>query len=117
MRRTTFALAAAFALGTPVAYAQCGPEHTHAHGAQSPCGQKIARAETGYRASGTVKKVDAAAQSVTIAHEPVRQLNWPGMTMAFKVKDAALLEKLKPGAQIDFTFVAEAGRYVITSAK
>lgn len=53
----------------------------------------------------TVKKVDPATGKVTLTHGPLKNLGMPAMTMAFKVKDAAVLAKLKAGDKI--RFVAE----------
>ena len=52
--------------------------------------------------TGVVKKIDAKSGSVTIAHDPIKALNWPAMTMPFKVADKALLAKMKVGAKIRF---------------
>lgn len=52
--------------------------------------------------TGVVKKVDAKAGSVTIAHDPIKALNWPAMTMPFKVSDKAMLAQLKTGAKVRF---------------
>lgn len=49
-----------------------------------------------------MKKIDAKAGSVTIAHDPIKALNWPAMTMPFKVADKAVLGKMKPGAKVRF---------------
>ena len=49
-----------------------------------------------------VKKVDAKVGTVTIDHDPIKALNWPAMTMPFKVADKALLAKMKPGAKVRF---------------
>jgi len=56
-----------------------------------------ANAQAVHKTKATVKKVDAKAGSVTLAHEPVASLNWPAMTMGFKVKDSALMNKLTEG--------------------
>ena len=52
--------------------------------------------------TGVVKKIDAKSGSVTIAHDPIKALNWPAMTMPFKVADKALLAKVKVGAKVRF---------------
>ena len=39
-----------------------------------------------------------------------------GMTMDFKVRDKRLFDRLQPGQQVAFEFVAERTRNVITSA-
>ena len=57
-----------------------------------------------HHASGVVKSVDAGAGAVTLAHDPVKTLSWPAMTMTFKVKDKALLDKLAVGKKVDFDF-------------
>ena len=70
-----------------------------------------------HKTKATVKKVDAKAGSVTLAHEPVASLNWPSMTMGFKVKESALLNKLTEGKRVDVEFVQEGKDYVIQSVQ
>lgn len=65
----------------------------------------------------TVKKIDESALTVTLAHEPVASLNWPAMTMNFKVKDKMLLKKLHVDKRVDVKFVKEGEDYVVTSVK
>lgn len=76
-----------------------------------------ASAAAAHMATGVVKKVDATAGLVTLAHEPVKSLNWPAMTMGFQVKDKMLLDKLAVGKKIDFEFVQGAKGYVVTAVK
>lgn len=70
-----------------------------------------------HHASGTVKKLDAAKGMVTLAHGPVKSLDWPAMTMGFKVKDKALFDKLGVGSQVEFEFVREGGGYLVTGVR
>ena len=70
-----------------------------------------------HKGVGTVKKVDPAAGTVTIAHGPIRSINWPAMSMTFAVKDKALLGKLAPEKKVEFEFMQQGSDYVITSAK
>lgn len=72
-----------------------------------------------HSANATVKKVDAKASTVTLAHGPIASLNWPAMTMNFKVKDKdkRLLEKLSVDKRVDVQFVKEGEDYVVTSVK
>ena len=51
---------------------------------------------------GVVKKVDTGQSLVTIAHDDIKNLDMPKMTMAFKVKDPAWLKKMKDGDRISF---------------
>ncbi|MES2081036.1 MAG: copper-binding protein [Pseudomonadota bacterium] len=76
-----------------------------------------AGAQTTHEANGTIKKIDTKAGSVVISHGPVSSLNWPPMTMSFKVKDKDLLGKLAVDKKVDFGFVKEGDDYVVTSVK
>ncbi|MBO9656203.1 copper-binding protein [Agrobacterium sp. SOY23] len=66
---------------------------------------------------GTVKKVDAAAKKVTITHEELKNLDMPGMTMVFRIKDDALLAKLKEGANIEFVAERADGKLIVAQVK
>jgi len=77
----------------------------------------VAGTPAAHKATGVVKKVDPKAGSVTLAHDPVKSLNWPAMTMGFQVKDKMLLDKLAVGKKIEFEFVQQGKDYVITSVK
>ncbi|HAU76746.1 MULTISPECIES: copper-binding protein [Agrobacterium] len=66
---------------------------------------------------GTVKKVDAAAKKVTIIHDELKNLDMPAMTMVFRVKDDAMLEKLKEGANIEFIAERADGKLVVAKVK
>lgn len=70
-----------------------------------------------HKAMGTVKKVNAKAGVVTLAHEPIKSLNWPSMTMGFKVKDKMLMDRLTDGKKVKFEFVQDDKDYVITGVK
>ena len=70
-----------------------------------------------HKGVGVVKKVDPKASSVTIAHDPIRTLTWPAMTMSFQVKDKALLGKLAEGKKVNFEFEQKGKDYVITDVK
>lgn len=50
---------------------------------------------------GVVKKVDKGAGKLTISHGPLPN-GMPAMTMAFKVREAAWLEKIKDGQKVRF---------------
>ena len=89
------------------------PPEKNAAKSDSPA---AAAAPATHRGEGTVKAVDPANASITLAHEPIASLKWPAMTMDFKVKDAALLRALKPGQRIAFDLAGEpGGEYTIVS--
>lgn len=72
----------------------------------------------GHQAEGTVDGVDASTGTVSINHGPVKTLQWPAMTMEFKLANDALLKGLKPGAAVAFEFVErQPGEWVITGIK
>lgn len=79
--------------------------------------KQAAATQPTHKAAATVKKVDAAAGTVTLQHEPVRTLNWPAMTMKFKVTDKSLLDKLVDGKKVEVEFKQEGKDYVVTSVK
>lgn len=63
---------------------------------------------------GEVRKVDKDAQKITLKHGPIKNLDMPGMTMVFRVKDAALLDAAKAGDKVMFRAEQEGGQYVVT---
>jgi len=70
-----------------------------------------------HTAKGTVKSVDPKAGTVTLDHEAVKSMNWPAMTMTFKVQDKALMDKLAQGKKVEVEFEQRGKDYVVTSAK
>lgn len=77
----------------------------------------VAASKQTHSTKATVKKADAKAGKVTLAHEPVPTLNWPAMRMDFKVKDKALWSKLGDGKKVEVEFVQEGDDYVVTKVK
>src|SRR5258707_15323304 len=66
---------------------------------------------TTHMAKGVVKKIDPKTGIVTVAHGPVKSMNWPAMTMAFKVKDMALLDNFAAGKEVEFEFAKDGNSY------
>jgi Cu/Ag efflux protein CusF len=64
---------------------------------------------------GEIKKVDKDAGKLTIKHAELKNLGMPGMTMVFKVKDAAMLDKVKPGGKVRFAADKVGGAYTVTA--
>lgn len=61
-----------------------------------------------------VRKVDKEQGKVTLRHGPIKNLNMPGMTMVFAVKDKSMLDKVKPGDKVRFRATDEGGRLTMT---
>jgi Cu(I)/Ag(I) efflux system periplasmic protein CusF len=53
-------------------------------------------------ATGVVVQVKADQGKIKINHDPIAALNWPQMTMFFRVKDQAVLEGIVAGDKVRF---------------
>ncbi len=64
-----------------------------------------------HSAAGKVLSIKAAAEkpSITIAHGPVSSLQWPAMTMTFRVASPELLTGVREGDAVAVRFVKGGG--------
>jgi len=62
----------------------------------------------GHKAEGVLNSIDLANHKINLTHGPVKTLGWPGMTMNFSFKDAAILKGIQPGQKVAFEIVKEA---------
>ena len=110
-----FLLALAFAATAPFAisaHAQA-MDHSKMGGMNMP-GMKM----DGMPASmteGEVRKIDKEARKITLKHGDIKNLDMPGMTMVFTVKDKTLLDPLKTGDKVKFMAISEGGKLVVTA--
>ncbi|BAL26200.1 copper-binding protein [Azoarcus sp. KH32C] len=102
-----FLLAAALCVAAPAALA----ESSHDGHLAAPT---AAAGKPATMSSGTVRKVDKGAGKITIAHGPLENLGMPGMTMAFRVGDAAMLDQVKVGDKIRFVAERVEGVFSVT---
>lgn len=65
-------------------------------------------------ADGEIRKVDMENKKITIKHGEIKNLDMPGMTMVFQVKDPAMLDKFKTGDKVRFTAEKAGGAIVVT---
>ena len=63
---------------------------------------------------GEVRKIDMEGGKLTLKHADIKNLDMPGMTMVFVVKDKAMLDKLKTGDKVKFKAVNDAGKFTVT---
>ena len=63
---------------------------------------------------GEVRKVDKDTRKITIKHAEIRNLDMPGMTMLFQVRDPAFLELVKPGDKVKFAAERLNGAIAVT---
>lgn len=64
--------------------------------------------------AGEVRKVDKDSKKITIRHGEIKNLDMPGMTMVFQVKDPAVLDKLQMGDKVKFRAEKSGGAIVVT---
>ncbi len=62
---------------------------------------------------GEIRKIDKANNKITIKHGEIRNLDMPGMTMVFQVKDPAMLDAVKSGDKVKFRVERSGGTLVI----
>lgn len=65
-------------------------------------------------ASGEVRKVYPDAGQILLKHGEIKSLDMPPMTMNFKVKDKALLDRVKVGDKVRFKAAQVGGEYTVT---
>jgi len=65
-------------------------------------------------ADGELKKVDRENKKMTIKHGELKNLDMPGMTMVFQIRDATLLETFKAGDKVKFVAEKLDGAFVVT---
>jgi len=67
---------------------------------------------------GTVNEVFAEDRRMNVSHEPIEALDWPAMSMDFRLTDGVSLEGIDAGARIHFTLVKDdEGNYRIDSIR
>jgi Cu(I)/Ag(I) efflux system protein CusF len=83
--------------------------------AQSAIGSNVDQAKsTAPLSQGEIRKVDKEAKKLTIKHGPLENLDMPGMTMVFQVRDPAVLNAVKAGDKVKFTADKDGSAYVVT---
>ncbi|MGE4049754.1 MAG: copper-binding protein [Piscinibacter sp.] len=110
MKSLVFTLVASALLTGPALAQQKADDHS-AHHAASPA---TAAANSTDMADGEVRKVDKEAGKLTLKHGEIKNLDMPGMTMVFQVKEPALLDKVKVGDKVKFRAEKAGSGYVVT---
>lgn len=65
--------------------------------------------------TGEVKKVKPDSGKITIKHDPIPNLDMPGMTMVFRAGEDADISNLKKGDKVSFTVIEKDGKMMIVS--
>ena len=63
---------------------------------------------------GVIRKVDKTNGKITIKHGEIKNLDMPGMTMVFQVKQPELLDKVQAGDKVKFRAEKAGSAFVIT---
>ena len=74
----------------------------------------LALASAADMTDGEIRKVDKDTKKITIKHGEIKNLDMPGMTMLFQVKDPAMLDMVKPGDKVKFRAEKAGGGIVVT---
>lgn len=90
------------------------PSAEHAGHGAAPVAPTELRKSVGHQAQGTLDAINADG-TVSITHQAIKSLGWPGMTMDFALANPALAANITLGAPITFELVERGkGEWVIT---
>jgi len=67
-------------------------------------------------ARGVISAVDTEGGKITIEHEPIASLGWPGMNMGFSASPA-LIEQAKVGDRVEFDMVVTGSAGEVTAIR
>ena len=62
---------------------------------------------------GVVLTINRANATVKMNHDPIPALNWPRMTMPFRLKESAFADQVKEGDTVEFFLEKSGSDYVI----
>ena len=101
-------------LAAPLVLAAHAAIAADAPAAVAPAASPAASASTGDLSDAEVRKVDREAKKLTLTHGEIKNLDMPGMTMRFQVRDPAMLDRVKPGDKIRFRAEKIGGAFTVT---
>ena len=87
---------------------------TLAHAQTTPAAAASASAQMADMTDGEVRKIDKENKKITLKHGEIKNLQMPGMTMVFQVKDPAMLDSVKQGDKVMFKAEKSGGAMVVT---
>lgn len=114
MKKIAIPLILAATLSASAVFAQ---QQVDANKTQSKAQKPTTEVQMTHKAVGVVRAINAQAGALTLEHEAINSLNWPPMTMGFRVQDKALLDKLVVGQKVSFELIQGAKGYVVTAIK
>ena len=88
---------------------------TMAHAqAAAPAASGAMPLSAGAMTEGEVRKIDKENKKTTLKHGEIKNLEMPGMTMVFQVKDPSMLESVKQGDKVMFKAEKANGALMVT---
>ena len=100
MKALLISMMVALIAGTPAFAADMSDMNMNA-----PAGRSDGKQPT-VQGTGVVKSVDPDKGTITLAHQAIPALEWPAMTMQFKI-DRQLASTVKPGQYVKFELAAD----------
>ena len=98
--------------------ASASGNHADGHGEADTIGQpgkaENIRDKSAKMTEGEIRKIDKANKKITIKHGEIKNLEMPGMTMVFQVKDPVMLDKVKAGDKVKFRAEKAGSALVVT---
>ncbi len=80
----------------------------------APAASGAMQMSTGAMTDGEVRKIDKENKKITLKHAEIKNLDMPGMTMVFQVRDPAMLDMVKAGDKVMFKAEKANGAMVVT---
>ena len=65
--------------------------------------------------TGEVKRVKPGSGKITIKHDPIPNLDMPGMTMVFRTEEGTDISQYKQGDKVTFTVIEKGGKMMIVT--
>jgi Cu(I)/Ag(I) efflux system periplasmic protein CusF len=70
---------------------------------------------TGDMSDAEVRKVDKDSKKLTLKHGEIKNLDMPGMTMVFAVKEPGMVDMVKAGDKVKFKAEKINGTFTVTA--
>ena len=114
MNSRKLALSALTRFTLAIALVSALPGHAASHAASHAVAAPPATSTAAPMTSAEVRKVDKEGKKITLKHGEIKNLDMPPMTMVFKVKDAAMLDKIQPGDKVMVSVEKVDGAFTVT---
>jgi len=82
---------------------------------KQPASNEVSAPHMLHEATGKVESITAG--KIVVSHGPVATLNWPAMTMGFKLERADLAATIKAGDQVKLRFGQVGDDYVVSQVE